>query len=60
MLCVWLQMIEELAMAFVMSVVFSVPTFYLCQVQGSFIVFWLAWLISLSNGIGKLCLIFCL
>ena len=46
------QMIEELLMAFLMSVAFSVPVFYLCKLQGSFFVFWLAWLISLADGIG--------
>lgn len=40
-------------MALLMSVGFAVPVFYLCQMQGSFIVFWLAWLISLSDGIGE-------
>lgn len=40
-------------MALLMSVGFAVPVFYLCQMQGSFFVFWLAWLISLSDGIGE-------
>jgi hypothetical protein len=48
-----MQMTEELLMALLMSVGFAVPVFYLCQMQGSFFVFWLAWLISLSDGIGE-------
>ena len=50
--CDWLQMVEELFMAVGMSVVFALPVYYLCQLQGSFFVFWLAWLISLADGIG--------
>ena len=50
--CEWLQMVEELFMAVGMSVVFAIPVYYLCQLQGSFFVFWLAWLISLADGIG--------
>ncbi len=45
-------MVEELFMAVGMSVVFTLPVWYLCQLQGSFFVFWLAWLISLADGIG--------
>eukprot|EP00884_Botryococcus_braunii_P013699 jgi/Botrbrau1/2232/Bobra.101_2s0060.1 len=45
------KMLEEFTMAFIMSVVFSLPTFYICQFSGSFFVFWLAWLVSLYNGI---------
>lgn len=45
-------MIEELAVAVLMSVGFSLPVFYLCKMQGSFFVVWLAWLISLADGIG--------
>ncbi len=41
-------------MAILMSVAFALPVYYLCQMQGSFFVFWLAWLISLADGIGKL------
>lgn len=40
-------------MAVLMSVGFSVPVYYLCQLQGSFFVFWLSWLISLADGIGE-------
>ena len=40
-------------MAILMSVAFALPVYYLCQMQGSFFVFWLAWLISLADGIGK-------
>lgn len=47
------QMIEEYTMAVVMSVVFALPAFYICGFSGSFFVFWLAWLISLFNGIGE-------
>lgn len=47
------QMIEELFMAILMSVAFALPVYYLCQMQGSFFVFWLAWLISLADGIGE-------
>ena len=46
-------MIEELFMAILMSVAFALPVYYLCQMQGSFFVFWLAWLISLADGIGE-------
>ena len=46
-------MIEEGFMAILMSVVFAIPVYYLCQMQGSFFVFWLAWLISLADGIGE-------
>ena len=53
-LLLWLvQMIEELFMAVLMSVAFTLPVYYLCQMQGSFFVFWLAWLISLADGIGE-------
>ena len=38
-------------MAVLMSVVFCVPTFYLCSVGGSFFVWWLVYLVSLSDGI---------
>lgn len=57
--CGLAQMIEEFSMAFAMSIVFSVPTFYICQFGGSFFVFWLAWLISLANGIGASGQFFC-
>ena len=40
-------------MAVLMSVGFAVPVFYACQMQGSFFVFWLSWLISLADGIGE-------
>ena len=50
--CECLQMVEEMFMAVGMSVVFALPVYYLCQLQGSFFVFWLAWLISLADGIG--------
>ena len=40
-------------MAILMSVAFALPVYYLCQMQGSFFVFWLAWLISLADGIGE-------
>lgn len=40
-------------MAILMSVAFTLPVYYLCQMQGSFFVFWLAWLISLADGIGE-------
>lgn len=52
MIRVWLQMIEELFMAFLMSIAFSLPVFYLCKLQGSFFIVWLVWLVSLSDGIG--------
>ncbi|CAK0786885.1 hypothetical protein CVIRNUC_010099 [Coccomyxa viridis] len=45
------KMVEELTMAVLMSVGFAVPVFYACQMQGSFFVFWLSWLISLADGI---------
>lgn len=45
-------MIEEMLMAVLMSVAFSLPVYYLCKMQGSFFVVWLAWLISLGDGIG--------
>ena len=48
-----LQMIEEMSMAVVMSVAFSIPTYYFCELEGSFFVFWLVWLISLADGIGE-------
>lgn len=49
----WLQMIEEFSMAVAMSVAFALPTFYFCELQGSFFIIWLVWLISLADGIGK-------
>lgn len=45
-------MIEELFLALVMSLVFAVPAWYLCLFAGNFAVFWLAWLLSLADGIG--------
>ena len=47
------QMIEELFLALVMSLVFALPAWYLCIFQGNFAVFWLAWLLSLADGIGE-------
>lgn len=47
------QMIEEMSMAVAMSVAFSIPTYYFCELQGSFFVVWLVWLASLAVGIGK-------
>ena len=38
-------------MAVIMSIVFCVPTFYLCSVGGSFFVWWLVYLVSLCDGI---------
>ncbi len=46
-------MIEELFMAFLMSIAFSLPVFYLCKLQGSFFIVWLVWLVSLADGIGE-------
>ena len=46
------QMIEELFMAFLMSIAFSLPVYYLCKLQGSFFIVWLVWLVSLADGIG--------
>ena len=40
-------------MAIAMSVAFSIPTYYFCELQGSFFVVWLVWLASLAVGIGK-------
>jgi len=45
-------MIEEMSMAVAMSVVFALPTYYFCELQGSFFVVWLVWLVSLADGIG--------
>ena len=45
-------MVEELFLALVMSLVFALPAWYLCIFQGNFAVFWLAWLLSLADGIG--------
>ena len=45
-------MVEELIMATLMAVAFSLPTWYLCQLKGSFFVWWLTYLISLADGIG--------
>lgn len=45
-------MIEELFMAFLMSIAFSLPVYYLCKLQGSFFIVWLVWLVSLADGIG--------
>lgn len=45
-------MIEELFLALVMSLVFAIPAWYLCLFAGNFAVFWLAWLLSLADGIG--------
>ena len=39
-------------MAVMMSVAFSVPSWYLCQLKGSFFIWWLTWLVSLADGIG--------
>ena len=50
--CCPVQMVEELIMATLMSVAFSLPTWYLCQLKGSFFVWWLTYLISLADGIG--------
>lgn len=47
-------MIEELSMAAAMSVVFALLAYYFCELQGSFFVVWLVWLISLADGIGAL------
>ena len=47
-----LQMIEEVFMAFLMSIPFNLLVFYLCALQGSFIAFWITWLVSLCDGIG--------
>lgn len=47
-----LQMIEEMSMAVAMSVAFALPVYYFCELQGSFFVVWLVWLISLADGIG--------
>ena len=47
-----MQMIEELVMATMMSIAFSLPTWYLCQLKGSFFIWWLTWLVSLADGIG--------
>jgi len=46
-------MVEELFLALVMSLVFALPAWYLCIFQGNFAVFWLAWLLSLADGIGE-------
>lgn len=48
-----LQMIEEMFMALLMSVAFALPTYYFCELQGSFFIVWLVYLISLADGIGK-------
>ena len=48
-----LQMIEELSMGVLMSVAFAIPTYYFCELQGSFFVVWLVWLVSLADGIGE-------
>ena len=45
-------MIEELMMAVLMTLVFAVATFYLCEVRGSFALFWLVYAVSLADGIG--------
>ncbi|KAK9906864.1 hypothetical protein WJX75_009364 [Coccomyxa subellipsoidea] len=45
------KMIEELFMAFLMSIAFSLPVYYLCKLQGSFFIVWLVWLVSLADGI---------
>ena len=45
-------MVEELFLALIMSLVFAIPAWYLCLFAGSFWVFWLAWLLSLADGIG--------
>ncbi len=39
-------------MAFLMSIAFSLPVYYLCKLQGSFFIVWLVWLVSLADGIG--------
>ena len=39
-------------MATMMSIAFSLPTWYLCQLRGSFFIWWLTWLVSLADGIG--------
>ena len=45
-------MIEEMLMALMMSLAFALPAWYLCQFAGNFAVFWLAWLLSLADGVG--------
>ena len=47
-----MQMIEEITMAVLMSIVFAIATYFLCEVRGSFALFWLIYTISLSDGIG--------
>ena len=47
------QMIEELSLGVLMSVAFAIPTYYFCELQGSFFVVWLVWLVSLADGIGE-------
>ena len=42
-------------MATMMSIAFSLPTWYLCQLKGSFFIWWLTWLVSLADGIGVYC-----
>ncbi len=53
-------MIEELFMAFLMSIAFSLPVFYLCKLQGSFFIVWLVWLVSLADGIGEHTVSYCI
>ena len=40
-------------MGVLMSVAFAIPTYYFCELQGSFFVVWLVWLVSLADGIGE-------
>lgn len=36
-----------------MSIPFNLLVFYLCELPGSFVVFWITWLVSLCDGIGE-------
>lgn len=48
------KMIEELALAALLSAIFSSYVFFGVKYQGSFGLYWIVYFITLSNGIGEL------
>lgn len=48
------KIIEEVLLAAVLSVIFSLYVFYGVQYQGSFGLYWIVYLLTLANGIGGL------
>ena len=46
------KMLEELVLATVVSLISSLVVFYVLRLQGQWVLFFLAFLVTLSNGIG--------